>query len=99
MFKEGIMGRKRYQAVQIISKLRGAEILLSRAGFGTLSPYYSLIKNVPIFSTTHNYLMEKDVSRLNELKPAKCKLMVLTFPPKSGPEFMLGFGSHKKGQF
>jgi len=37
MFKEGIMGRRRYQAEQIISKLREAEVLLVKAGFLPLS--------------------------------------------------------------
>jgi len=37
VLKKGMMGRKWYQAEQIISKLREAEILLVKAGFLPLS--------------------------------------------------------------
>jgi len=36
VFKEGIMGEKRYQPEQIISKLRELKVLLANAGFDIL---------------------------------------------------------------
>ena len=49
MFREEIMVSKRFQPEQIIGKLRESKILLANAGFGAMSPYYSLFKIVPNF--------------------------------------------------
>jgi hypothetical protein len=60
MFGEEIMGRKRYQLEKIIGKLRESKILLANAGFGAMSPYYSLFKIVPNFSNKHKSFIKKD---------------------------------------
>ena len=60
MFREEIMVSKRFQPEQIIGKLRESKILLANAGFGAMSPYYSLFKIVPNFLTKHKFFIKKD---------------------------------------
>ena len=54
------MVSKRFQPEQIIGKLRESKILLANAGFGAMSPYYSLFKIVPNFLTKHKFFIKKD---------------------------------------
>ncbi len=53
------MGRKRYQAEQIISKLREAEVLLANAGFEILLSYYSLIKFLSKYKVIHIFIKKR----------------------------------------
>ena len=70
-----ILGRKRYQAEQIISKLREAEVLLANAEFGTMSPYYSLIKLLSKYEPTYNPIYKIDFPAQGRGRPTNPDLV------------------------
>jgi len=72
---ERILGRKRYQAEQIISKLREAEVLLANAEFGTMSPYYSLIKLLSKYEPTYNPIYKIDFPAQGRGRPTNPDLV------------------------